>query len=153
MRAENRFSTICSLKGFEMSSKVRIVNNGGPGHQTEVTDTETGKAIPHVTDIDISISVKGVPTATLHTIMPIVDVVVDAEEKQICPVCHRIANPEIVNAEHVAHLFHDFYERLAPDYGYETRKESAVRWSHVPDNNRRLMIAVAGEVLHTLGIE
>ena len=51
-----------------------------------------------------------------------------------------------VEAEAVARLFHETYERLAPSFGYETRKASAVPWEDVPENNRRLMIAVAGEV-------
>jgi hypothetical protein len=48
--------------------------------------------------------------------------------------------------EELAALFHAEYERLAPDFSYETRKASAVPWDQVPDNSRRLMIAVAGSV-------
>jgi hypothetical protein len=48
--------------------------------------------------------------------------------------------------EDVAQMFHETYERLAPSHGYETRKASAVPWSDVPEPNRSLMIAVAGEV-------
>jgi hypothetical protein len=43
--------------------------------------------------------------------------------------------------------FHETYERLAPSFGYETRKESAKPWKEVPENNRQLMIAVIIEVL------
>jgi hypothetical protein len=46
--------------------------------------------------------------------------------------------------EDVARLFHDTYERHAPDHGYETRKESAVPWESVPSNYKSLMIAVSG---------
>jgi hypothetical protein len=51
--------------------------------------------------------------------------------------------------EQLAGLFHETYERLAPQFGYETRKETAVSWDDIPaDNpNKRLMIAVCGEVL------
>jgi hypothetical protein len=49
--------------------------------------------------------------------------------------------------EQLAHLFHDTYEHLAPQFGYETRKESAKRWSEVPDQNKQLMIAVCGEIM------
>lgn len=54
--------------------------------------------------------------------------------------------------EALAQLFHETYERLAPSFGYETRKETAVSWQDIPaDNpNKRLMIAVAGEVLEYL---
>lgn len=49
-------------------------------------------------------------------------------------------------AEDVARLFHETYERLAPSFGYETRRASAVPWEQVPERNRSLMVAVAGEV-------
>lgn len=48
--------------------------------------------------------------------------------------------------EELARAFHEAYERLAPSFGYETRKESSVPWEQVPENNRRLMTAVAGEM-------
>jgi hypothetical protein len=50
-------------------------------------------------------------------------------------------------AEALARRFHEAYERLAPSFGYETRRESAVPWEEVPQQNRDLMVAVAGEVL------
>jgi hypothetical protein len=51
--------------------------------------------------------------------------------------------------EQLAQLFHETYERLAPEYGYETRPETAKRWEEIPadNNNKRLMIAVAGEIM------
>lgn len=51
--------------------------------------------------------------------------------------------------EQLAKLFHDTYERLAPSFGYETRKESAVPWEQVPENNRKLMITVAAKIIDT----
>lgn len=50
-------------------------------------------------------------------------------------------------AEQMAERFHETYERLAPDYGYETRRDSAVPWPEVPDQNRALMVAVCKEIL------
>jgi hypothetical protein len=50
------------------------------------------------------------------------------------------------SAEELAKQFHDTYERLAPSFGYETRKASSVPWGQVPENNRKLMIAVCAEV-------
>ena len=50
------------------------------------------------------------------------------------------------NAEQLAEKFHNTYERLAPEHGYETRKESAGAWEDVPENNKRLMIAVCQEI-------
>jgi hypothetical protein len=54
------------------------------------------------------------------------------------------------DAESIAKLFHEAYERLAPAFGYETRVASRVTWEEVPERNRQLMIAVAGEVLALL---
>ena len=50
-------------------------------------------------------------------------------------------------AEQVAQRFHEAYERLAPSFGYETRRASAKPWADVPEPNRSLMVAVADEVL------
>jgi hypothetical protein len=57
-----------------------------------------------------------------------------------------------MTAEELARLFHETYERLAPEYDYETRPESATPWEQVPEANRRLMIATCAEVLRKLGI-
>jgi hypothetical protein len=51
------------------------------------------------------------------------------------------------DAEQLAQAFHETYERLAPAFGYETRKESAVPWADVPEQNKRLMVAVADCIL------
>jgi len=56
----------------------------------------------------------------------------------------------MIDAEALARMFHETYERLAPSFGYETRKDSAVPWEDVPEKNKKLMIAVAGEILKTL---
>lgn len=50
-------------------------------------------------------------------------------------------------AEQIAKAFHDAYESLAPEHGYETRKESAKPWSDVPENNRNLMVATVQSLL------
>jgi hypothetical protein len=50
-------------------------------------------------------------------------------------------------AESLARAFHEVYERLAPSFGYETRKESTKPWEQVPEHNRKLMIAVCNEVM------
>ena len=50
-------------------------------------------------------------------------------------------------ADRLARLFHETYERYAPDFGYETRKDSAVPWEDVPQQNKDLMVAVADHVL------
>lgn len=55
-----------------------------------------------------------------------------------------------MDPEELAILFHESYERLAPQFGYETRKESAKPWIDVPEPNKSLMIAVAKDVLNRL---
>lgn len=52
--------------------------------------------------------------------------------------------------ESVAKLFHETYERLAPFFDYETRERTRVPWEQVPEQNKRLMIATAADVLATL---
>jgi hypothetical protein len=52
-----------------------------------------------------------------------------------------------LKAESLAQKFHETYERLAPQFSYQTRKASAVPWENVPENNKKLMIAVAKEIL------
>jgi hypothetical protein len=53
----------------------------------------------------------------------------------------------MMTAEQLAQFFHESYERLAPQFGYKTRKESAKPWADVPEQNRKLMTAVCAEVL------
>jgi hypothetical protein len=52
--------------------------------------------------------------------------------------------------ETLARRFHEAYERLAPSFGYETREASAKPWAEVPENNRKLMIAVCAEIAAAL---
>ena len=57
-----------------------------------------------------------------------------------------------ISAEAVetARLFHETYERLAPDFGYRTREASAKPWDEVPEQNRALMIATCAEIIQHL---
>lgn len=55
-----------------------------------------------------------------------------------------------MNAEELARFFYDVYERLAPHYGYETRKETRSFDPTTP--NGRLMIAVCEHVLSRLAV-
>jgi hypothetical protein len=56
----------------------------------------------------------------------------------------------MMTAEELAKLFHETYEELAPNYGYTTRRSSAVSWEDVPEPNKSLMIAVAKRVLEKI---
>ena len=57
-----------------------------------------------------------------------------------------------MTAEELAEFFHTTYERLAPEYDYETKPESRTALEDVPESNRRLMIATCAEVLRKLDI-
>jgi hypothetical protein len=50
-------------------------------------------------------------------------------------------------AETIAEAFHEAYERLAPEHGYETRPETSTHWADVPEKNKSLMVAVVRELL------
>lgn len=63
------------------------------------------------------------------------------------PAARRSPMPD---AESVAKLFHETYERLAPAFGYETREGTRVPWEQVPERNKHLMIATVAEVLAML---
>jgi caspase domain-containing protein len=67
------------------------------------------------------------------------------------PLLHASARlSPVPDAESVAKLFHETYERLAPTFGYETRVDTRVTWEQVPEQNKRLMIATITEVLTIL---
>jgi predicted chitinase len=56
----------------------------------------------------------------------------------------------ITEAEALAQRFHETYERLAPSFNYSTRQATAVPWDELPDENKRLMIAVCEVILEEL---
>lgn len=53
----------------------------------------------------------------------------------------------MTNAELIARSFHEAYEELAPEHGYETREASRKPWEDVPEQNRGLMVAVVARLL------
>jgi hypothetical protein len=58
-----------------------------------------------------------------------------------------VREKSIFLAEKIAAEFHDEYEALAPMFGYRTREESAKPWRDVPEQNRKLMVAVVQSLL------
>ncbi len=52
-----------------------------------------------------------------------------------------------MTAEQIAQAFHETYEQIAPDFGYETREASAKPWAEVPEQNKSLMVAVVQALL------
>jgi hypothetical protein len=59
-----------------------------------------------------------------------------------------MSNTDDLEAKAMAIRFHETYERLAPSFGYETRKETRAFDPESP--NGKLMIAVCGEVARSL---
>lgn len=57
----------------------------------------------------------------------------------------------LIEAETLARMFHDEYERLAPEHGYETRPET--RAFNPLSPNGRLMIATCAAILRALEAE
>lgn len=55
--------------------------------------------------------------------------------------------------ERIARRFHEVYEQLAPQIGRKTQEASAVAWSDLPDENRKLMIMTVGVVMAELDTE
>ena len=53
----------------------------------------------------------------------------------------------MITAKQLAQQFHETYERLAPEFGYKTREASAVPWADVPEQNKKLMVAVAKAII------
>jgi hypothetical protein len=66
-----------------------------------------------------------------------------------CHVCGKMRKEPTkeLRADQLAERFHEAYERLAPQFDYKTRKETAVPWAQVPEQNRLLMIAVCADLL------
>lgn len=50
-------------------------------------------------------------------------------------------------AETVARAFHEEYEHLAPLYGWTTQEASRVEWDDLPENQRKLMVHVVGDLI------
>lgn len=58
---------------------------------------------------------------------------------------------ELMNAIKLAILFHELYEKYAPEYGYETREQSKVFQAHTP--NGKLMIRVCREIQKVVDVD
>ncbi len=56
-----------------------------------------------------------------------------------------------MNAIKLAILFHELYEKHAPEYGYETNDETKIFKAYTP--NGKLMIKVCREIQKTVKME
>jgi hypothetical protein len=55
-----------------------------------------------------------------------------------------------MSPEQLAELFHSTYERLAPAFGWRTKKGCNVPFIQLPQRNKALMIATCQTVLNAL---
>lgn len=54
-----------------------------------------------------------------------------------------------LKSEDIARVFHEAYERLAPDYAWDTNDSTRVPFDELPSENRELMIHTVSEVMVT----
>jgi len=79
--------------------KIHVQNNGGPAMDTKITDANTGRELENVSGLSWIVDLNdpslrnGKITLTLWE--PIIDVIVDAEIKKICPCCGREKEAEV----------------------------------------------------------
>lgn len=55
-----------------------------------------------------------------------------------------------MSPEQLAELFHETYERLAPAFGWKTKKGCNCKFAELPQRNKALMIATCQTVLNAL---
>jgi hypothetical protein len=71
--------------------RVRIQNDGTP-FSTVVTDCETGKVLDGVNKVQWvadAHEMDRLPQAEIIVIVPVVDIIADAEIRKVCPCCGR----------------------------------------------------------------
>lgn len=105
--------------------KVRIQNDGQPAYMTKITDAETGKELDwRIFRVELDARSGNVPTATIHVYMPAVDVIAEAEIKEVCPCCGREQEPQrtLVDECGIANIFN-----IAPQLIGDTDEQAKER--------------------------
>jgi hypothetical protein len=75
--------------------KIKIVNEGQPGRMTRIFDADTGKSLDYVTRVEVALDISAEPPhAVIYQAFPLVEIIADAEVKQICPCCGRSVGDE-----------------------------------------------------------
>lgn len=70
--------------------RIRIQNDGQPGCMTKITDADTGKELEWQTfRVTLDASYKELPLAIVYVYLPVVDMIVDAKIRHVCPCCGR----------------------------------------------------------------
>ena len=79
--------------------RVRIQNDSGIGHATQITDADTGQSLQHIYHARIvEIGVNETLKAVLWAHAPAVDVIADAETVEVCPHCgQHTKEPKILD--------------------------------------------------------
>jgi hypothetical protein len=81
-----------------MTAKVRIQNDGQAAYFTKITNAETGEDIPMVQRVKLVYDARDrashPPRAILTVAYPLVDIIVDAEIKHVCPYCGHPVDEE-----------------------------------------------------------
>lgn len=72
-----------------MVSKIKIENDGRPSWDTKISVAETGEPLEQVKRVELVFDAaeKNPPTAVVYCYLPIVNVIMDAEIKHLCPYC------------------------------------------------------------------
>ncbi len=79
--------------------KVRIVNNGQHANMTQITEAETGRHLDlQLTEVTIKVG-DDLPYAILTSIEPVIDIIADAEIKQVCPCCGKPVDVPLQGSE------------------------------------------------------
>ncbi len=116
--------------------KIRIQNDGGPGYMTQLTNAETGETIEHATGVEVNlvIGVRDMPKATITTIAPVVDVITDAEIRQVCALCGKPTKQTPDSAMDVLVAFAEYANRIER----ETRGKQVPTLKLYSDNSGRI---------------
>jgi hypothetical protein len=70
--------------------KVRIVNDGGPGYATKITNAETGEDLSGLQLTEAHIRVRdNIPTIILTSVLPVLDITGEAKIIYRCPHCGK----------------------------------------------------------------
>lgn len=59
-----------------------------------------------------------------------------------------VSEREFKRATELARAFHDSYTRFAPALAWTEQEGTSVEWDELPENNRRLMLVVALDLLN-----
>lgn len=81
---------------------VKIQYHGGDGRHVYVTDAATGREIPRVFRVEMTLDAEDdVPVARLYTYAPLIDVELPATFVQVCSCCEHVLEESEMSSHHV----------------------------------------------------